>query len=57
MTEIDIEKIKEVRKKLKIYVNIITDDFVEKDSRLNHILKLLKGLDLEFEEYFNIINK
>lgn len=57
MTKIDIENLKKIQKELKIYANIIINDFGERDPRLIHIVKLLKGLDLEFEEYFNSINK
>jgi len=47
----DIELLKELRKKIKIYSDIVINDFSDKDSELRHLIKLLKGIELEFEDY------
>lgn len=51
MTQQDIDLLNELRKKIKIYSDIVIQDFSEKDSELRHLVKLLKGIELEFDHY------
>ena len=51
MTKQDIELLNELRKKIKIYSNVVILDFADKDSELRHLIKLLRGIELEFESY------
>lgn len=52
MTQQDIDLLNKLRKKIKIYSDIVIIDFADKDSELKHLIKLLKGIELEFEHYF-----